>query len=87
MKLIDYLKKHGISINEMARQLGVSTNFLWMCTKGMRKIPLDLAQDIVKLTNNECTIPELITPMPKKEKESNICECCGRRLPKNVKHT
>lgn len=82
MNLKEYLDKYKITLTEMASRIGVSKNFLSMVLHGKRKLSLDIALVIRKETKGECTLDELLPPIT----QPNVCECCGRRLPKNVKH-
>lgn len=61
MDISAYLKKHQLTQEEFAKQLGVTQGFISHCITGTSKIPPYRAIQIERFTNGEIAIDDLIT--------------------------
>ena len=75
MKLREYLQEQKISQRELARRLSISYSYIYMIMSGTRRPSVDVAREIVKMTNNEVTLDELL---PAKQHEK--CPHCGKKM-------
>lgn len=77
MDLKDYLKLNPeIKIDDLAKNLGVHRNHISGIIHKRRIPSSDLARKIIKLTNDQVQMDDLIP------KQVEICPCCKRKLPR-----
>lgn len=69
MRLVDYLKEKNISKAEFARMLGVHKSHIYQITAGLRRPSVDLAREIIKLTQGRTKLDELLPPKEKKKRK------------------
>lgn len=68
MKLKDYLKLHDLTQMSLARKLGIHKSHIYVIVNERQRPSIDLAREIVKITNGEVTIEDLIKERKKTKK-------------------
>lgn len=56
------MKENSLTERELASQLGISQQHLNYIARGVKKISLDLARRIIKVTNGKVNIADLFEP-------------------------
>ncbi len=67
MKLVEYLEKKKISKAQFAKKLGVTDSFMYKICAGSRRPSVELAREIIKVTQGKIKLDELLPPNEKKK--------------------
>lgn len=76
MKLKEWLQREKIPVTQLARQLEVHSNTLYLILSGKRYPGYHLAKSIEEYTQREVTVDELV----RKKETFPKCPHCGRTM-------
>lgn len=73
MKLKEYIQREKLCKFRIATSLGIHRNHFDGIVNGITTPRLPLAQKIVKFTNNEVTLDDLVGRAPKQRNQRKVC--------------